>query len=328
METAGLLATSVPGVAIGANPISGGTPGITGSLQTGYLLTSHRILSGTNAGDRFGHAIAFVGNLDGVAGDEFLVGAPQWQSELPGFTTKGPGYARLFSMGSPNWLIQLDGTQPISGTPPRDGEAFGFSVAGNVDLSVPSDGVPDLLIGSPLFNVGEITPGAGMVHAGRVRAFSGAAAAQNVESLIADNGAPDHTHMVGVAGSDQFGYSVAGVDDLDGDTRDEVIVGAWQAGIDLASLCVAVSPPPRVAQGGSATVFSLAGANPSIPLAVFYGEKYRDHMGRAVAATDLFGSSGRVEVILSGVAWTEEGAVAPHTEHGKGYVWDGDTVAP
>jgi hypothetical protein len=52
-------------------------------------------------------------------------------------------------------------------------------------------------------------------------------------------------------------------------------------------------------------------------------------MGRAVvAAEDLFGSSGLPEIILTGLAWTPEGFVAPAypTEFGKGYVWDGDTV--
>ena len=77
---------------------------------------------------------------------------------------------------------------------------------------------------------------------------------------------------------------------------------------------------------GSATVFSPGSPTPEVPILFFYGEEGRDHMGRAVASANLFGSSAFHEIILSGLAWTPEGAVAPHTEFGKGYVWDGDTV--
>ena len=331
MESAGALASSVPGVLIGASSIPGGSPGISGSPQTGYVAVAHRLLNGTNAGDRFGHAIAFVGNVDAIGGQEYLVGAPQYQAEIAGFATKGPGYARLFSLASGTPLITINGTQNANGVPPRGGEAFGFCVAGSVKLDL-NDSVPDLLIGSPLFNVDELVEGQGKVHAGRVRAFSGASAAQNIEVPILDDGAPNHTVMVGADGSHQFGFSVIGIPDISLDGVDDVLCGAWQASIDLDSLCVPFEPhdPPRTAFGGSVTLYSPGSSSPETPLAIFYGEVLRDHMGRAVAWGHLFGSSSKPEIVLSGLAWTPEGSVVgvDPTEIGKGYLWDGDTVVP
>lgn len=328
IDSAETIATANPGIAVATSSVSG-TPGISGSLQSGYVLTAHRLLQGGDEGDQFGSAVAFVGNLDGNAGQEFLVGAPMYQGELPNFVTIGAGYARLYKLSSATPLIQIDGTQEGSESLARGGEAFGFSVAGGVDVD--DDTVPDLLIGAPLFNVDEVIPGEGKVHAGRVRAFSGDAAASGSPSAILDDGAPNHTVMVGEGGSHQFGYSVAGVPDIDGDSIDDVLVGAWQADIDSDSFCTVTNPLPRTGLGGSATIFS-PGSTPTAGarIAIFYGEAFRDHMGRAVAAGELLDTAGAPEIVLSGVAWTppdaEEG-VDP-TEVGRAYVWDGESVIP
>jgi hypothetical protein len=318
MEVAGVLGAALPGVAVGALTTTG-TPGISGSLGTGYWLTSHRLLHGADEGDCFGSAIAFVGNLDGVAGQEFLVGAPQYQGELPNFTTKGPGYARLYKLTSASLLIEFAGEQGANGDPPRGGEACGFSVAGGVILS-DDDAVPDLLIGSPLFNVNDFGTG-GDVHAGRVRAYSGADAAASTPTAVPVlfDDAPNDTVLVGAHGSDQFGYSVAGVPDLDDDTVGEVLIGAWQAEIDSSSTCTT----GRLGDGGSATVH-LAGQFPNATEALtIFGEAVRDHLGRSVCAADVFGTTGQPEIILSGLGWS---LPTGPDEIGKGYVWDGDAV--
>jgi len=151
---------------------------------------------------------------------------------------------------------------------------------------------------------------------------------------LLDDGEPNHTVMVGPAGSVEFGFSVAVMPDIDGDLVPDIIVGAWQDDIDDDSFATCTPPPdpePRISFGGSATVFSPGSQpNAGAKILMFYGEEGRDHLGRAVAAADLFGSSGRPEIILSGVAWTPPGFEAPFdpTELGKGNVWDGDTVLP
>jgi hypothetical protein len=130
---------------------------------------------------------------------------------------------------------------------------------------------------------------------------------------------PNDTVLVGVCGSDQFGYSVTGVSDLDGDLVDEILIGAWQADSDSSSTC----STGRFGDEGSATLYmpGLSGD----PALIILGEAFRDHLGRAVAAGDVFGTTGRSEIILSGLAWNDVAPGSP-TEIGKGYVWDGDTV--
>ena len=332
----GELATAQPGVAIAASPVPPGTPGISGSPQFGYVITAHRILNGSLPGDRFGHAIAFVGNLDGVAGQEFLVGAPQYAPELAGFLSTDKGYARLFRLGSATPLIQIDGTQPLTfqhGIP--YGEAFGFSVAGGFDIGGPGplgapDGLPDLVIGSPLFNVDASIPNAALPRAGRVRAFSvvlSAPPVQVVTPLLVDQSGNNGTVMIGANHEDQFGYSVAVLPDVNLDGSPEIIGGAWQGAIDLLSTTQCSSPPSRTALGGYAFVYSPGSPNPQTPILQFYGDQERDHMGRAVAAENLYGTSSRPEIVLTGLGWSPEGAVSGiNTELGKGFIWDGDTV--
>jgi hypothetical protein len=324
IDDAAIVAGGSPGVAITASSATG-TPGVAGSPTLGYTLTAHRLLHGDDPGDRFGHAVAFVGNLDGVSGQEFLVGAPQYAGEIgPPLVTMGPGYARLFDLDSATPLLTVSGTQTPSGTPRLGGEALGFSVAGEVDLDGDSD--PDLIIGSPLFDV-DVDGMSDLVDAGRAQALSGASAASGVEDAIDafEDGAPNDTLLIGESGSGQFGCAVTGVDDVDGDFLGEVLVGAWLAPLAIATGCD--PSETRTAQGGSARLFSPSAASPEIPLVIFYGEIWRDHLGRAVAAGHLFGTSAKPEIVLSGLAFSNP-ALHPLDETGRGYVWNGDEVAP
>jgi hypothetical protein len=335
LEDAGILAGGAPGVGIGASPLIGGTPGITGSVITGYVATAHRVLSGTFTGDRFGQAVAFVGDLDGVAGQEFLVGAPQYAPESGSFVTTGPGYVRLFRMDSGAPLMQFTGTQGVTAyfhNSPYGGEAFGSSVAGGVQLNPGNDSTPDLLIGAPLFN--EPLGSSVLEKAGRVVAFSGQAAGLNslATPLLVDSG--NVTILLGASTGDQFGSSVTGVPDMDADNFDEVLVGAWQ--VTGRKFCAIPSRPNAdAALAGAAYLYFPGIEHPEEPAYKFHGEAFKDHLGRAVAAGHLVATDpptlfAKPEIILTGVAWTPPEAdpnVDP-TELGKGYVFVGEMLPP
>lgn len=328
LDSAGALSVATPGIVIGAAGFTG-TPGLSGphSSLPHYLMTPHRLVHGDNAGDQFGHAVAFVGDLDGDSSQEFLVGAPQYAGEFPttehGQTsspTMGTGYARLFTLGSATPLFTFTGCscQVPAGTPPYGGEAFGFSVAGGVDLD--GDTIPDLIIGSPLFDADTTgTVGSGLLNAGRVSAFSGAEAADSTPTAVSIFGAsgPNFTLLVGDSGSNQFGYSVTGVADLGNDDRDDVLVGAWEQS-KVGTTCAS----GRLSLAGAASLLSLGDAQPGTAKAIFYGEVGKDHLGRAVAAGQLFGTGSKSEIVLSGLAWSSSTV----GEIGRGYVWDGDGV--
>lgn len=315
------VAATASAVPISANPMPG-TPGLSGSVSSGLVATAHRLLTGNAAGDRFGNSLAFVGNLDGVGGQEFLVGAPQWTAEQPGLSTTGPGYAQLYKLSSATPLITIWGTQvPTSVEPRHTGEAFGFSVAGGVKLD--EDAVPDLIIGSPLFDVDQSATSSGLTSCGRVRAFSGADALINVESVLLPSTDVNGTRMVGTAGSDQFGFAVAGVPDVNADGRDDVLVGACQAALGSVTVCNPHSQE-RPNLGGAAYIYTAGSTLAGDKIVTFFGEKFKDHLGRAVAACQLFGSSVP-EIVLSGLGYSEAGLSI--TETGRAYVWKGDTVA-
>ncbi len=206
------------------------------------------ILSGSLTGQRFGEAVAVLDDLDGDGAPDLIVGGPSSAVNLR-------SYVRVFSSGSGGLIHEfeypngnsgfgedLDSIQDLDGDGIGDfvimGEGQGwplgpyptgfvevrsggdghllhaiFGVAGSfyypasisTSGDVSGDGVEDILVGFA----------GGLVHAGRVEVFSGA----GFHSLYS---------LTGVNLQDEFGASVAILDDLDGDGCRDWIGGAFQ----------------------------------------------------------------------------------------------------
>jgi hypothetical protein len=92
--------------------------------------------------------------------------------------------------------------------PPVTNDGFGNSVAGVGDVN--GDGYADFLVGVPSATVG------GQVGVGEARLFFGGPHPSDVPGLV----------FSGEAAGDNFGISVAGVGDLDGDGYPDIAVGA------------------------------------------------------------------------------------------------------
>jgi hypothetical protein len=148
-------------------------------------------VNGDAAGDRFGAALAMVGDLDQDGRPDFIVGAPRH-----GTAGVDAGRARVLSGldGSP--LFVLEGQAA--------GDQFGSAVAGVGDVN--HDGTADFAVGAPFAD-------AGGQDAGSVQVFSGR------------DGALLHTWNGPAAGS-RFGAAIAGAGDLDADAWADVMVGA------------------------------------------------------------------------------------------------------
>lgn len=147
---------------------------------------------GNNNGDNFGYSLAVCDDLNGDGRLDFIVGAPQMNTDAP-----SPGYVKVIS--GANGAVIHNIASVINN------ERFGYSVSGASDLNF--DGKKDILVGAP--NSSQYG-----LSAGHVTAYSGTT---GFLLWIAHNN----------IANDQFGFSVAGLNgDINGDGRQDVIVGS------------------------------------------------------------------------------------------------------
>jgi hypothetical protein len=206
-------------------------------------------VNGNAPTDYFGWSLANAGDVDGDSIDDLIVGA--YQNDHSG-NDAGSAYVYSGADGSPLLAFYGDGAN----------DRFGFSVAGAGDID--HDGGADLLVGAPLDDTRRSDGGAAFVYSGRdgtlLRTTYGEAAGDNLGLVVAGLGDVDgdghddlaygapladargadsgavHVQsgrtgerlalLVGDSSADEFGHSVAGAGDLDGDGLRDVLVGA------------------------------------------------------------------------------------------------------
>lgn len=263
------------------------------SGRTGRLL--FRFLG--NAGDRLGYAIADAGdvNRDGV--HDIVAGAPASGS---GCAPRGtaPGRAYVYSGATGSRLLTLRGHRP--------GDHFGAAVASAGDLN--GDGRTDLLVGAPCSGARGADSGRGYVHSGRdgsvlLRLDADQAGDQfgtatapirdvnrdGIGDLLLgakDAGSHHHGRAYLISGRDgkrlrtfrgddttrDVGwFFVAGVPSVDGDNRDDVYVGDFDAGSHMSLR-------------GRAFVYSSATGR---AVHVFNGRQAGDGLGPGRSAGDV-----------------------------------------
>jgi hypothetical protein len=195
----------------------------------------------------FGQTVAKIGDLDGDGVSDFLVAA------FFDSTVSGLGSARLFS-GSTGAAIQ------VLTVPPPAFSSFASCVEGLGDID--GDQVPDFAISA----IAASAPG--LQNCGRVWVYSGATLAPLYD-------------FFGPHAEAAIGSSLARVDDVDGDGRDDLLVGAEGLG------------------GAQVTgrAYLHSGATGAL-LHTFHGDSNLDRFGACVAGLGDLDQDGTTELAI------------------------------
>src|SRR5262245_19959083 len=236
-----------PDVIVGAH-FSSGNAG-RAYLYLGPSLGSPLVVTGA-AGEELGYSVASAGDFNRDGFDDVIVGAP---------AIGGLGHAYIFYGGPlPNTVADLTLTGEASG------DNFGNSVAAAGDIN--GDGFDDVVVGAPF----AVASGAG-----RAYVFYGGAVPNSVADIT----------LSGAAVSDNFGCSVSGAGDFNGDGYDDVIIGAVlgnSGGVDF----------------GNALVFYGGLVANSTPDLTLVGEADQDHFGISVSRAGDMNGDGYPDIIV------------------------------
>lgn len=232
-------------------------------------------VDGERAGERLGAAVAGGTDLDGDGRPEVAAGAP--------------AVGRVV-------LVEAGGER--AGALRAAGAGYALAAAGDVD----GDGLTDLLAGAP-------------DHAGSGRAWLVRAAREPVGELDLGGPSPRVTAIAGEASRSHLGAAVAGLGDVDGDGRGDVLVGAEDA-----------SPSGRERAGTAYVVFGV-GEGPDVDVKSFPaadgrtgyridGAQPGGRLGHAVAGLGDVDGDGRGDLALG----VPEAAAGPRRTK-SGLVW-------
>ena len=180
-------------------------------------------LEGAETQDRAGTSVGGAGDVNDDGFADLIIGAPRASRGMD--NNIGEGYVVFGSdmLAATIDLGALDGTDGFILLGIDDDDRLGTRVQGAGDVN--ADGFEDVVIGAERANVGNNNEGEAYVIFGGSGPFP---ASIDLSTLDGTDGFV----VQGIATGDRTGFSVAGIGDVDGDGRDDLLVGANRANPD------------------------------------------------------------------------------------------------
>jgi len=256
--------------------------------------TFDTLFEANQATAQLGYSVASAGDVNGDGYDDVIVGAPFFDA---GQADEGAAFILLGSADGIDQVNPVEAHAQIEGN--QVNAQFGHAVASAGDVN--ADGYADVLIGSPLYNAGQLDEGVAWVYLGS-------------PAGIPDGGpANAHAAFESNQANAQMGYSVASAGDVNDDGFDDVIVGSpfhdnGQADEGMAFI-----------YHGSATGFVFG--NPTTASTRLESDQIDARFGVSVATAGDVDADGHADVIVG--AHTYDGG---ESDEGAAFVFHGGST--
>ena len=253
-------------------------------------------ITGDAANDKLGFSVSGGGDYNGDGFDDLVIGAAYADSSTSDYGEVYVVFGKASGFGTVDVGGADAGNDFIRITGDNEGDKLGFSVSFAGDVN--GDGRDDLVLGAPSSDSDTLNGGAAYVIFGQADGSEtdrdlGAALAAG-DGFVVGESSPNSY--------DQFGASVSGAGDLNGDGFDDFIVGAPSA-------------DSFAADRGAAYIF-FGGATPAtVPALKILGADGSDQLGKSVSGAGDVNGDGLADLIVGVYSGSDGGPSA-----GEAYV--------